>query len=69
MTYLRRRGLLLQRLAEISCPLAQLVQQPRILDGNDGLGREAFGESNLLIYEGSDFLAINGDGTNQLVML
>src|SRR6516164_3859678 len=31
--HLRCCGLLLQRLAEISCPLAQFIQQPRVLDG------------------------------------
>ena len=34
------RRLLLQRLAQVSRALAQLTQQPRILDGDDRLGSE-----------------------------
>ena len=34
------RGLLLQRFGEIVGALAQLVEQPRILDGDDGLSGE-----------------------------
>ncbi len=37
---LRRRRLLLQRLGQIVGALAQLVEQPRVLDGDDGLGGE-----------------------------
>ena len=36
----RGRGLLLQRLGEIVGALAQLVEQPRVLDGDHGLGGE-----------------------------
>ena len=39
LQHLRGRGLLLQRLARSSCA-AQLVEQPRVLDGDDGLGGE-----------------------------
>jgi hypothetical protein len=38
--HLSRCGLMLQRLAEIGRVLAQLVEQARVLDGDDGLGRE-----------------------------
>ena len=38
--HLRRRGLLLQRLCEVVGALAQFGQQPRVLDGDDGLGGE-----------------------------
>src|SRR5262249_49814148 len=34
---LRGRGLLLQRFREIVGALAQLIEQPRVLDGDDGL--------------------------------
>ena len=40
LQHLRRRGLLLQRLGEIVGALAQLVEQPRVLDGDDGLRGE-----------------------------
>src|SRR5262249_50367819 len=38
--HLRGRCLPLQRFAEVVGALAQLVEQPRVLDGDDGLGRE-----------------------------
>src|SRR5262249_1462744 len=40
-------GLLLQR-------FAQLVEQPRVLDGNDGLGGEVFDQLDLLVRERPD---------------
>ena len=43
-------GLLLQR-------FAQLVEQPRILDGDDGLGGEVLDQLNLLVGERLDLIA------------
>jgi hypothetical protein len=40
MQHLRGRRLLLQRFAQIICALPQLVEQPRVLDSDDGLGGE-----------------------------
>ena len=37
LQHLGGRGLLLQRLGEIVGALAQFVEQPRVLDGDDGL--------------------------------
>src|SRR5262249_52624780 len=54
-------GLLLQR-------LLQLVEQPRILDGDDGLGGEICHQLNLLVREGTSFLTIDGDGSNQFIV-
>src|SRR6516165_2156665 len=48
------RGLLLQRLAKISGALTQLVEQARILDGDDGLIREGLDQRELLGGEGSN---------------
>ena len=48
----RGRGLLLQRLGQIVGALAQLVEQPRVLDGDDGLGGE--------IRTSSICLSVNG---------
>src|SRR5262249_37427367 len=56
------RGLLLKR-------FAQLVEQPRVLDGDDGLLREIADKFNLLLRKWSYLLAVNADGTNQLVLL
>ena len=65
----RGRGLLLQRLAEIVGALAQLVEQPRVLDGDDGLGGEVLHQLDLLVGEGPDLLAIDDDSADQLVVL
>jgi hypothetical protein len=46
--------LLLQR-------LAQLVEQPGILDSDDCLAGEARDQLDLLVGEGADLLAINAD--------
>src|SRR5262245_61064826 len=55
-------SLLLQR-------FAQLVEQPRVLDGDDGLSREICDELNLLFREWPDLLAINADSPNQRTLL
>ena len=55
-------GLLLQR-------FAQLVEQPRVLDGDDGLGGEVLDQFDLLVGERSDLLTIDGDGTDQFIVL
>ena len=76
LEYLRRRRLLLQRLREVSGALAevvgalaQLVQQSRILDGDDGLLREVLDQLDLLGGERADFLAIKRERTDQFVLL
>src|SRR6516165_1353739 len=55
-------GLLLQR-------LAQLVEQAGIFDGDDGLRGKAFDQIDLLFGERADFLAIDGDRADQLILL
>ena len=65
----RRRGLLLQRFCEIISALAQLVEQSRVLDGNDGLGSEVLHQLDLLIGERPYFGAIDKEGADQLVLL
>ena len=44
--------------------LAQLVEQPRVLDGDDGLSGEILDQLDLLVGEWAHFLAINGDGAD-----
>ena len=51
-----RRGLLLQRFGEIVGALAQLVEQPRVLDGDDGLRGKVLNQLNLLVGERAHFL-------------
>ena len=47
--HLGRRGLLLQRLAELAVALLQLLEQPGVLDGDDGLVRERLQQRDLLL--------------------
>src|SRR5258706_13935227 len=53
-------GLLLQR-------LAQLVEQPRVLDGDDGLFREIADKLDLLVTERLHVRPENADSPEQLV--
>src|SRR5262245_50107156 len=47
----------------------QLVEQSRVLDGDDGLGGKILYQVDLLIREGENFLAINANHTDHLVVL
>ena len=49
--------------------LAQLVEQARVLDGDDGLGGEVRDQLDLLVGERPDLLAVDDDGADQLVVL
>ena len=69
LQHLGGRGLLLQRLAQIVGALAQLVEQPGILDGDHGLRGEVLDQLDLLIAERPDLLAIDGDGADQFALL
>ena len=62
LQHLRGRGLLLQR-------FAQLVEQARVLDGDDGLGGEVLHQLDLLVGERADLLAVDADRADQLVFL
>ena len=55
-------GLLLQG-------FAQLIEQPRILDGNDSLRREVCHQLDLLVSERPNLLPIDNDGANQFAFL
>ena len=61
------RGLLLQRFAD-RCSLAQF-EQPRVLDGDDGLGGEVLNQLDLLVGERADLLAVDGDRADELIVL
>ena len=47
----------------------QLVQQPRVLDGDDGLRGEVLHQLDLLVGERPDLLAVDDDGADQLAVL
>ena len=69
LKYVGSSSLLLQGFGKIACPLAQLVEQPGILNGDYGLSRKILYQSDLLVCEGPDLLSIDGDAANQLVLL
>ena len=48
--------------------MSQLIEQPGVLDGDHGLGREVFDQLDLLVGEWPHLLAIDGDHTNKLVI-
>src|SRR3974390_433361 len=58
----RCRGLLLKR-------LAQFIEQPRVLNGDDRLGGEVFKEFNLLVGERTGLLTVENNGADQLAFL
>jgi len=61
LEHVGRGGLLLQR-------LAQFVEQARVLDCDDGLRGEIRHQLDLLIGEGPNLGAVDGDGANQIVL-
>ncbi len=63
------RGLLLQGLAQIIGTQTQFLEQPRILDGDDGLLGEVGDQVGLLFGKWLDLLAENCHAADQLVFL
>jgi hypothetical protein len=49
--------------------LPQLVEQPRVLDGDHGLGGEILDQLDLLVGERAHLLTIDGDNTDELLLL
>ena len=44
--------------------MPQLVEQPSVFDGNDGLGSEILHQRDLFVGKRPHFLAIDGDGSD-----
>src|SRR5262245_6434047 len=63
------RGLLLQRLAQIGRALTQLVEQPRVLDGDDRLVSKVLQKLDLFVGECTDFLTVDAERANQFAFL
>ena len=59
------RGLLLQGFGEILGALLQFVEQPRILDGDDGLVGEGLQQLNVMVRERAGLGAGNGDDADR----
>ena len=55
--------------SERSSVLAQLVQQPRVLDGDDRLGREVLHQLDLLVGKWPHLLAVDIEAADQLIVL
>src|SRR6516165_6145653 len=66
LEHVSSRRLLLQRFAQISRALLQLIEQPRILDRDDGLGGEVAEQLDLFIAEGPDLLTVDVDCTKHI---
>ena len=47
----------------------ELVEQPRVLDGDDGLRGEVRDQLDLLVGERPHFLPVNSDGADQFIVL
>ena len=47
--------------------MTKLVEQPRVLDGDDGLGGEVLDKVDLFIVKWPHLLSINGDDADQFV--
>ena len=49
--------------------MAQLIEQARVLDGDDGLGGKILNQINLLVGERSNYLAVDHERTDKIVIL
>src|SRR5262249_37427314 len=63
-----RRRLLLQCFAQIVSALPQLIEETRVLDGDDGLGGEIRKQPDLLVSERSNFLTKDDDDSSWLTV-
>ena len=54
-----RRRLMLQSLAQFCVALLDLLEQPHVLDGDDGLGGEGLEQLDLLVGERTNFRSAN----------
>ena len=57
--HLGRCRLMLQRLAQFRVALAEFLEQPHVLDGDDGLVGEGFEQCDLFLGERADFGTAN----------
>ena len=69
LEHFARRGLLLEGFGKIVGSLAQFVEQPRVLDGDDGLRGEVLHQIDLLVGERPHLLPIHGNCTDEFTIL
>ena len=60
---------MLKRLRKIARALAQLVQQPRVFDGDNGLGGEILDQLDLLVGERANLLTIDCDNADHPIVI
>ena len=48
--------------------LVEIIEQPRVLDRDDGLRGKILHQLDLLVGEGAHLLAIDGDGTDEFIV-
>src|SRR5215472_15784369 len=66
--HLRRRRLLLQRFGELGRALAQFVEQPRVLDGDDRLSGEVLHQRDLFISKWAHLLTTDANTADSLLI-
>ena len=59
---------MLQSLAQLGVAFLQFLEQPHVLDGDDGLGRKGFQQSDLFIGEWVDFDSTNENHTDRTAL-
>src|SRR5262249_60291087 len=64
-----RSLLLLQRLGEVRCALAQLVEEARVLDGDHSLSGKIRQHLNLFVGEGTNLLTVDANDADEFVVL
>ena len=69
LEYIGGRGLLVQRLGEVSRSPSQFVEQPGILDRDDGLAAKFCTSVDLLVGKWTNFLAIHRERTDHSLVL
>ena len=67
--HIGRCGPLLKRFGELLRPLPEFVEQPRVLDGDDGLGCEVLDQLDLLVGERANFLTEDRDDANEFIFI
>src|SRR6516225_9124356 len=69
LEHVARRGLVFERLLQITGALSQFAEQPRIFHCNDRLGSEILQQPNLLVAERSYVLTIDHDTAKKHTLL
>ena len=67
LEHIARCRLVFERCFEFAGALAQFIEQPRILDGDDGLRGKVLNYCNLFVSKRTHFLAKNGNASDQIV--